>query len=312
MQRGRKVKKDLVSIADLAPEQLTELLDLAIELKTKLKQGRTEPLLEGKTLAMIFEKPSLRTRVTFDVGMFQLGGHAVYLGPNDIQLGKRESVADVARNLGRWVDGVMARTFSHQTIVELARNADIPVINGLSDLEHPCQVLAAALGLREKRDSLDGLKVVFVGDGNNVANSLMLLCPRLNMDFVIACPEGYEPNRELTEQARAFAQHQGTTVQILPDPYQAVKGADLIYTDVWASMGQEAEAEERRKVFSPYQVNKRLLGSAKPGCLVTHCLPAHRGEEITDEVLDGPNCIALDEAENRLHIQKAILVILMR
>ncbi len=306
------MKKDLVSIADLAPEQLTELLDLAIELKTKLKQGRTEPLLEGKTLAMIFEKPSLRTRVTFDVGMFQLGGQAVYLGPNDIQLGKRESVADVARNLGCWVDGVMARTFSHQTIVELARNADIPVINGLSDLEHPCQVLAAALSLREKRDSLAGLKVVFVGDGNNVANSLMLLCPRLNMDFVIACPEGYEPNRELTEQARAFAQRQGTTVQILPDPYQAVKGADLIYTDVWASMGQEAEVEERRKVFSPYQVNKRLLGSAKPGCLVTHCLPAHRGEEITDEVLDGPNCIALDEAENRLHIQKAILFTLMK
>ncbi|MCK4417361.1 MAG: ornithine carbamoyltransferase [Candidatus Latescibacteria bacterium] len=306
------MKKDLVSIADLAPEQLTELLDLAIELKTKLKQGRTEPLLEGKTLAMIFEKPSLRTRVTFDVGMFQLGGQAVYLGPNDIQLGKRESVADVARNLGCWVDGVMARTFSHQTIVELARNADIPVINGLSDLEHPCQVLAAALSLREKRDSLAGLKVVFVGDGNNVANSLMLLCPRLNMDFVIACPEGYEPNRELTEQARAFAQRQGTTVQILPDPYQAVKGADLIYTDVWASMGQEAEVEERRKVFSPYQVNKRLLGSAKPGCLVTHCLPAHRGEEITDEVLDGSNCIALDEAENRLHIQKAILFTLMK
>ena len=306
------MKKDLVSIADLAPEQITGLLDLAIELKTKLKQGRTKPLLEGKTLAMIFEKPSLRTRVTFDVGMFQLGGHAVYLGPNDIQLGKRESVADVARNLGRWVDGVMARTFSHQTIVELARNADIPVINGLSDLEHPCQVLAAALSLREKRDSLAGLKVVFVGDGNNVANSLMLLCPRLNMDFVVACPEGYEPNRELTEQARAFAQRQGATVQILPDPYQAVKEADLIYTDVWASMGQEAEAEERRKVFSPYQVNKRLLGSAKPGCLVTHCLPAHRGEEITDEVLDGPNCIALDEAENRLHIQKAILVTLMR
>jgi ornithine carbamoyltransferase len=306
------VKKDLVSIADLAPEQITGLLDLALELKAKLKQGKAKPLLEGKTLAMIFEKPSLRTRVTFDVGMFQLGGQAVYLGPNDIQLGKRESVADVARNLGRWVDGVMARTFSHQTIVELARNADIPVINGLSDLEHPCQVLAAALSLREKRDSLDGLKVVFVGDGNNVANSLMLLSPRLNMDFVIACPEGYKPNRELTEQARAFAQHQGTTVQILPDPHQAVKGADLIYTDVWASMGQEAEAEERRKIFSPYQVNKRLLGSAKPGCLVTHCLPAHRGEEITDEVLDGPNCIALDEAENRLHIQKAILVTLMK
>ena len=306
------MKKDLVSIADLAPEQITGLLDLALELKAKFKQGKAKPLLAGKTLAMIFEKPSLRTRVTFDVGMFQLGGHAVYLGPNDIQLGKRESVADVARNLGRWVDGVMARTFSHQTIVELARNADIPVINGLSDLEHPCQVLAAALSLREKRDSLAGLKVVFVGDGNNVANSLMLLCPRLNMDFVVACPEGYEPNRELTEQARAFAQRQGTTVQILPDPYQAVKDADLIYTDVWASMGQEAEAEERRKVFSPYQVNKRLLGSAKPGCLVTHCLPAHRGEEITDEVLDGPNCIALDEAENRLHIQKAILVTLMK
>ncbi len=306
------MKKDLVSIADLAPEQITGLLDLALELKTKLKQGKAKPLLAGKTLAMIFEKPSLRTRVTFEVGMFQLGGYAIYLGPNDIQLGKRESVADVARNLGRWVDGVMARTFSHQTIVELARNADIPVINGLSDLEHPCQVLATALSLREKRGSLDGLKVVFVGDGNNVANSLMLLCPRLNMDFVIAYPEGYEPNRELTEQAQAFAQHQGTTVQILPDPHQAVKGADLIYTDVWASMGQETEAEERRKVFSPYQVNKRLLGSAKSGCLVTHCLPAHRGEEITDEVLDGPNCIALDEAENRLHIQKAILVALMR
>jgi len=306
------VKNDLISVADLTPEQITGLLDLALELKSKLKQGRAEPLLEGKTLAMIFEKPSLRTRVTFDVGMAQLGGHAVYLGPNQIQLGKRESVADVARNLGRWVDAVMARTFSHQTIVELARNVEIPVINGLSDLEHPCQVLATALSLREKRDSLDGLNVVFVGDGNNVANSLMLLCPRLGMNFVIACPEGYEPNRELTEQARLFAQRRGTTIHILHDPYQAVKGADLIYTDVWASMGQEAEAEKRRKVFGPYQVNGRLLESAKPGCLVSHCLPAHRGEEITDEVLDGPSCMALDEAENRLHIQKAILVSLMR
>lgn len=306
------MKKDLISVADLTSEQIAGLLDLALELKSKLKQGKAEPLLEGKTLAMIFEKPSLRTRVTFDVGMAQLGGHAVYLGPNQIQLGKRESVADVARNLGRWVDAVMARTFSHQTIVELARNAEIPVINGLSDLEHPCQVLATALSLREKRDSLDGLNVVFVGDGNNVANSLMLLCPRLGMNFLIACPEGYEPDRELIEQARLFAQRRGTTIHILHDPYQAVKGADLIYTDVWASMGQETEAEKRRKAFGPYQVNKRLLESAKPGCLVTHCLPAHRGEEITDEVLDGPSCIALEEAENRLHIQKAILVTLLR
>jgi len=312
------VKKDLLSISDLSPEQILDLFDLALKVKAgKVGQG----VLWGKTLAMIFEKPSLRTRVTFEVGMTQMGGHAVYLGPKDIQLGKRETVADGARNLSRWVDGIMARTFAHQTVLELAQNATVPVINGLTDEEHPCQALACGLTLierqpgtsvEEKSAHLKGQRLVFMGDGNNVAHSLMLMGPKLGMDFVIACPEGYAPKPHIAEAARELAGEHQTSFEILADPHRAVRGADVIYTDVWASMGQEAEQEARTRLFRPYQVNSTLVGEAAPDCLVTHCLPAHRGEEITDDVLDGPHSIALDEAENRLHIQKAILITWMR
>ncbi|HIE03294.1 MAG TPA: ornithine carbamoyltransferase, partial [Candidatus Latescibacteria bacterium] len=248
---------------------------------------------------------------TFEVGMYQLGGFAVYLAPGDIGLGKRESVADVARNLSRWVDGIMARTFAHRTVVELAQYATVPVINALTDREHPCQALACGLTMLEHWGDTKGRKLVFVGDGNNVAHSLMLLCPLLGMDFTIACPEGYEPKGGVLQKAELLARKYGTSVEITHDPHRAVRDADIIYTDVWASMGQEAEREKRLKVFRPYQVNAQLLSEAKPECLISHCLPAHRGEEITDEVLDGPQSVALDEAENRLHVQKALLIELM-
>jgi len=302
------VRKDLISISDLDVKEVKGLLELAREVKAGRKG---KGALSGKTLAMIFEKPSLRTRVTFEVGMYQLGGFAVYLAPGDIGLGKRESVADVARNLSRWVDGIMARTFAHRTVVELAQYATVPVINALTDREHPCQALACGLTMLEHWGDTKGRKLVFVGDGNNVAHSLMLLCPLLGMDFTIACPEGYEPKGGMLQKAELLARKYGTSVEITHDPHRAVRDADIIYTDVWASMGQEAEREKRLKVFRPYQVNAQLLSEAKPECLISHCLPAHRGEEITDEVLDGPQSVALDEAENRLHVQKALLIELM-
>ena len=302
------MRKDLISISDLDVKEVKGLLELAREVKAGRKG---KGALSGKTLAMIFEKPSLRTRVTFEVGMYQLGGFAVYLAPGDIGLGKRESVADVARNLSRWVDGIMARTFAHRTVVELAQYATVPVINALTDREHPCQALACGLTMLEHWGDTKGRKLVFVGDGNNVAHSLMLLCPLLGMDFTIACPEGYEPKGGMLQKAELLARKYGTSVEITHDPHRAVRDADIIYTDVWASMGQEAEREKRLKVFRPYQVNAQLLSEAKPECLISHCLPAHRGEEITDEVLDGPQSVALDEAENRLHVQKALLIELM-
>ncbi len=302
------MKKDLVSISDLSAQEIADLFDLALAVKAG-KQG--VGAFPNKTLAMIFEKPSLRTRVTFEAGMTQMGGHAIYLGPKDIQLGTRESVPDAARNLSRWVDGIMARTFSHQTVVELAQYATVPVINALTDRVHPCQALAFGLTMLEHRSNLKGLRVVFVGDGNNVAHSLMLMAPKVGMDFVLACPKGYESDEVINAEARRLASEYGTTSEITDDPRQAVQQADVIYADVWASMGQEEEQAIRAEVFRPYQINRKLLEEAKKVCLVTHCLPAHRGEEITGEVLDGPQSIAFDEAENRLHIQKAILLRLM-
>jgi ornithine carbamoyltransferase len=302
------MKKDLVSISDLSSQEIADLFDLALAVKAGKQGGGALP---NKTLAMIFEKPSLRTRVTFEAGMSQLGGHAIYLGPKDIQLGTRESVPDAARNLSRWVDGIMARTFSHQTVVELAQYATVPVINALTDRVHPCQALAFGLTMLEHRSNLKRLRVVFVGDGNNVAHSLMLMAPKVGMDFVLACPKGYESDEVINAEARRLASEYGTTSEITDDPRQAVQQADVIYADVWASMGQEEEQAVRAKVFRSYQINRELLEKAKDGCLVTHCLPAHRGEEITGEVLDGPQSIAFDEAENRLHIQKAILLRLM-
>jgi ornithine carbamoyltransferase len=307
--RGR----NLTSIQDLTPDEIRVLLDTASFLKETIKDNKTahHSLLPGKTLAMIFEKPSLRTRVTFETGMTQLGGHAIYLAPADIQLGKRETVADVAKNLSRWCDVIMARVFSHKTITELAENATVPVINGLSDLEHPCQALADFQTIKERKGELKGLKLAFIGDGNNVANSLMLLAAKVGTHFSIGCPEGYEPDEEVVGWAKASAEESGSIIEVLGDPVEAVRNADVVYTDVWTSMGQEAQVELRKMAFEGYQVNQSLMSHAKPDAIVLHCLPAHRGEEITSEVLDGPQSAVLDEAENRLHAQKAVLSLLV-
>lgn len=261
---------------------------------------------------MIFEKPSLRTRVTFEVGMTQLGGHAIYLAPSDIQLGKRESVPDVAQNLSRWVDLIMARTFGHQTVVDLAKYAAIPVINALSDLEHPCQILADFLTILEHKKKLRGVNFAYVGDGNNVCNSLLLAGGLVGMNISVGTPKGYEPPKAIIDKAREYARSSGAVIGVFNSAVEAVKNAEVVYTDVWASMGQEAEAKARKEIFKVFQVNTNLLKNATAGCLVMHCLPAHRGDEITGEVIDGPASIVLDEAENRLHIQKAIMVWLVK
>ena len=305
------MRKDLVSIADITREEMLDLFQLAIDMKDKLKKGEEHHYLRGKVLAMIFEKPSLRTRVTFETGMYQLGGYAIYLAPQDIKLGKRESVPDVARNLSRWVNGIMARTFAHRTVLELAENATVPVINGLSDLEHPCQILADLLTVKEHKGELKGLKLAWIGDGNNVCNSLMLASGILGVHMTVSTPKGYEPPEEVVKQAKIFAQKNGGSITLFNDPFEGVRDADIVYTDVWASMGQEAEREKRLKDFRGFQVNQDLIKHAKGDVIVMHCLPAHRGEEITDDVIDGPHSVVLDEAENRLHAQKALLVKLM-
>ena len=294
------MKRDLLRIADLSTQEIEAILALAKRLKDELRDGTPHPLLAGRTLAMIFEKPSLRTRVTFEVGMVQLGGAAIHLGPGDIRLGERESAGDIARNLERWVDLVMARTFLHQSVVDLAAGARVPVINGLSDLHHPCQVLSDCFTLLERRGRLAGLRVAFIGDGNNVVHSWMDAAVRLGFGFVLACPRGYEPDPSIIAEARPHA-------TITHDVETAARGADVLYTDVWTSMGQEAEAKARRRAFAPYQVNERVVALAGPRALVMHCLPAHRGEEITDAVLDGPQSVVFEQAENRLHVQKAIM-----
>ncbi len=294
------MKRDLLRIADLSTQEIEAILALAKRLKDELRDGTPHPLLAGRTLAMIFEKPSLRTRVTFEVGMVQLGGAAIHLGPGDIRLGERESAGDIARNLERWVDLVMARTFLHQSVVDLAAGARVPVINGLSDLHHPCQVLSDCFTLLERRGRLAGLRVAFVGDGNNVVHSWMDAAVRLGFGFVLACPPGYEPDPSIIAEARPHA-------TITHDVEIAARGADVLYTDVWTSMGQEAEAKARRRAFVRYQVNERVVALAGPRALVMHCLPAHRGEEITDAVLDGPQSVVFEQAENRLHVQKAIM-----
>lgn len=301
--------KDLVEIACLSRAEIDAIFEAAQLLKTSWSPERQRAILHGKTLAMIFEKPSLRTRVTFETGIFQLGGHGIYLQPSDIQLGVRETIADAARNLTRWVDIIMARTFKHETVTELAEFADVPVINGLSDLEHPCQALADFFTILEKKHTLTGVKLAFIGDGNNVAHSLMLLAAKVGSNFVIACPEGYEPAEQVVTRAREFAKESGASVEVVRDPAEAAAGADAVYTDVWASMGQESEAAERAKVFACYQVNSALMARAKPDAIFEHCLPAHRGQEVTDEVLDGPQSVVIDEAENRLHVQKAVMAL---
>lgn len=302
------MKRDFVSFADWSKEELWELLELSAHLKREHRAGtRHDHLLRGKTLAMVFQKPSLRTRVSFEVGMWQLGGHALYLGPEDIKLGQRETVEDVALNLSRYVDGLMARVFGHEVVEELARFATVPVINGLSDLLHPCQALADIFTIWEKKRKLEGLTLAFIGDGNNVANSLIEASTKFGMCFRIACPEGHEPNAHIVR----FAYQQGAEVEILRDPKEAAKDADVLYTDVWTSMGQEAEAELRRQKFQGYTVTLELLSWAKPNAILMHCLPAHYGEEITYEAARSKNSVIFDQAENRLHTQKALLVRLL-
>ena len=255
---------------------------------------------------MIFQKPSLRTRVTFEVGMLQLGGEAIYLAPSDIQLGSREGIYDVGKNLERWVDGIMIRTFAHQIILDLAKSTRIPVINALTDLLHPCQAMADFYTLREKKGGLPGLKLTYVGDGNNVCHSLMFAAAKAGTKMAVATPAGYEPNPEIVRQALEDGKETGFSLHLTNDPAEAASGADAVYTDVWASMGQEAEKEKRARIFAPYQVNAALMAHAKPDAFFMHCLPAHRGDEVTDEVIDSPNSVVYDEAENRLHVQKVV------
>ncbi|MDQ7793459.1 MAG: ornithine carbamoyltransferase [bacterium] len=304
--------KDLVSVHDLATEEVWQILKTAEMMKLRQKSGIQERPLAGKTLAMIFHKPSTRTRVSFEVGIWQLGGYALYLGASDLQLRRGETLADTARTLSRYVDGIMIRTFAHADVVELARYAGVPVINGLTDLLHPCQALTDIFTLYEKRGRLAGLRLAYVGDGNNVAHSLMYAGAKVGMHVVVATPEGHEPDPQVLAGAKRDAAATGGSVEVVTRPGEAVRGADAVYTDVWASMGQEGEEDRRRQVFRPYQVNRELLdASGRPGVLFLHCLPAHRGDEVTDEVVDGPHSVVFDQAENRLHVQKAVMALVM-
>jgi ornithine carbamoyltransferase len=300
------MKKDFLDIADLTQDEAWSFFELAKDLKAKQKRGEAHEYLKGKTLGMIFAKPSTRTRVSFEVGMFQLGGHALYI--QETNFGKRETIPDVARVMSRYVDGIMARLFGHEDIVELAKYASVPVINGLTDLLHPCQILGDMLTIWEHRGNFNGLIVTYIGDGNNVANSWVTLAMKIPFTFRIACPEGYEPDKKMVEAAN---KSNAGRVEIYREPAQAAKGAHVLYTDVWASMGQEAEAEMRRKIFKGYCIDGALMKVAAPDAKFMHCLPAHRNEEVTDEVMESPQSIIFDQAENRLHIQKAIMVKLM-
>ncbi len=304
--------KDLVSIYDLSSEEVWQIIRTSELMKLRQKAGLAERPLNGKTLAMIFHKPSTRTRVSFEVGMWQLGGTALYLSASDLQLRRGETIADTARTLSRYVDGIMIRTYAHEDVVELARWADVPVINGLTDYLHPCQALTDIFTIYEKRGRLQGVKLVYVGDGNNMANALLHAGAKVGMDVVVATPAGHEPDARVLDEARTDARRTGASISVLNDPREAVRGADVIYTDVWASMGQEAEEAERRRLFRPFQVNRELLEAAgRTDVLFMHCLPAHRGDEVTDEVVDGPHSVVFDQAENRLHVQKAILALVM-
>ncbi|HXH12876.1 MAG TPA: ornithine carbamoyltransferase [Alphaproteobacteria bacterium] len=305
------MKRDLLTLDDLTRSELESVLHTAARLKDYLKRGIPHRYLEGRTLGMIFKKPSSRTRVSFEVGMFQLGGLALFLNDQDLGLGVRESVADIGRLFSRYLDGIVIRTFDQAEVEELARYATIPVINGLTDLHHPCQILADLLTIQEKFGRCEGVKLAWVGDGNNVANSWLQGAAKVGMHLALACPRGYWPAADLLRKTQEEAAANGGSIEIMEDPFQAVKGADVIYTDVWVSMGQEAQRRWRLEVFQPYQVNQALLNAAKPSTLVMHCLPAHRGEEITADVIDGPQSIVFDHAENRLHTQKAILHFLL-
>jgi ornithine carbamoyltransferase len=301
------MKKDLLSIADLKRKEIEHLIEQA----WRMKQEGAPPFLSGRTLALLFEKPSLRTRLSFEMAMYQLGGHSIYLSPEEVGLGKREPAADIARVLSRYVDGIAARTFSQENLHILADHSSVPIINALSDLEHPCQALSDLLTIYEKKERLPGLTLAFIGDGNNVANSLLLSACLVGVNFHFASPPGYYVKEEVLNQGKEFAALSGSQILLTTDPYEAAKDADIIYTDVWVSMGQEAEAEKRRLAFSGYQVDNKLLSLAKGDVLFMHPLPAHHGEEISAGLLDDPRSVVFDQAENRLHLQKALLVKLL-
>ena len=303
--------KHLISLNDISGNEIEKILELSVKLKKELKEGKQHNLLSGKTLGMIFTKSSTRTRVSFEVGMYQLGGYPLFLSSTDIQLGRGESISDTAQVLSRYVDGIMIRTFKHSDVEDLAKYGTIPVINGLTDLMHPCQILADLLTVHEVKGQLKGLKMAYVGDGNNVANSLLHGCAKVGMDINVATPKGFECDSQIISEAKESAQISGSKVVLTNDPVEAVKNADVVYTDTWVSMGQEAEKQERQKIFIPYQVNLNLFKEAKEDAMFLHCLPAYRGLEVTEDVIDGPNSFIFQEAENRLHAQKAVMAMLM-
>ena len=304
-------QKHLLTLQDYTTDEINQILHLALILKSKQKKGIPHPILQGKTLGMIFSKPSTRTRVSFEVGIQQLGGYALFLNSQDIQLRRGETIQDTARVLSRYLDGIMIRTYAQQDVEDLARYGSIPIINGLTDLFHPCQILADILTIYEAKGNLRGVKLAYVGDGNNVSHSLLIGCTKVGMNISIASPEGYGPKPEIINLALQNSILSGSKVEITNSPEMAVKDADVVYTDVWASMGQEEEAAERRKIFSPYQVNTELMSLAHQDAIFLHCLPAHRGEEVSEDVIDGSRSLVFEEAENRLHVQKAVMVLLM-
>lgn len=304
--------RDVLSIADLSQDEIYHVLSKAIELKRLLRTGYDHRYLEGKTVALVFYKPSTRTRVSFETGISQMGAYPIYLNVNDLQLGRGESIEDTGKVLSRYVNAIVVRTYSQREIKALAKAADVPVINGLTDEHHPCQVLADLMTILEAKDRLAGLKLAYLGDGNNVANSLILSAPRVNMSISVATPPGYEPKDLILKMAERNITSPMCKIEVTNRPKQALRNADVIYTDVWVSMGQEAEREERMAAFQPFQVNKEMIANAKSDAIIMHCLPAHRDEEITSEVLDSPNSVVFDQAENRLHVQKALLMLLLR
>ncbi len=303
--------RDFLTLKDFTRQEIEEMVSLGIDLKAKQKAGIPTPILEGKTLGMIFQKSSTRTRVSFEVGMYQLGGSALFLSTNDLQIGRGEPIKDTARVLSRYLDGIMIRTYSHADVEELAEYADIPVINGLTDDYHPTQIIADLITIQEHKGKLEGIKFAYVGDGNNMTHSLMIGCAKVGMDVTVACPDGDMPNPEIVALAQGYAAESGGSVTVMHDPKEAVKGVDVVYTDTWASMGQEAEKEIRKKAFVGYQVDDAMMALAKPDAIFMHCLPAYRGMEVTDEVMESAQSVVFDEAENRLHAHKAIMASVM-
>ncbi|NLB41173.1 MAG: ornithine carbamoyltransferase [Clostridiales bacterium] len=305
-------QKLLLSLQDYSADEIYQVIALGMQLKDEQKNNVPHHILKGKTLAMIFTKSSTRTRVSFEVGIYQLGGIGLFLSSSDIQLGRGETISDTAKVLSRYVDGIMIRTYKQSDVDDLAKYGSVPVINALTDLLHPCQALADLMTIYEKKGKLTGLKMAFLGDGNNMSHSLMIACSKMGMDFSIGCSPGYEPNKEIFAMAKQNALSSGSVIEVTYDPKEAIKDADVVYTDVWSSMGQEEEFEIRQKALFPYQVNCELFSYAKPDAIFEHCLPAHRGEEVTTEIIDGPNSVVFDEAENRLHVQKAVMALLMK